>query len=136
MAEPVTTDPRVALARAGDDGAFASLYDEYSPRLYRFLLLRVQEPADAEDLLQRVFLKVIEALPAFEDRGLPFGAWLFRIARNAAIDFERSHRSTAPLDALVDRPVEFRRIQTIRPSARRPRKWWRDPVAVVSRIIT
>ena len=106
MAEPVTTDPRVALARAGDDGAFASLYDEYSPRLYRFLLLRVQEPADAEDLLQRVFLKVIEALPAFEDRGLPFGAWLFRIARNAAIDFERSHRSTAPLDALVDRPVE------------------------------
>lgn len=109
MAATVTTDPRVALARAGDERAFASLYDEYAPRLLRFLLLRVREPADAEDLLQKVFLKVIEALPAFEDRGLPFGAWLFRIARNSAIDFERGRRAAgiaATLDAVADRASE------------------------------
>ena len=106
MVKPVMTDPRVPLARAGDERAFTSLYDEYAPRLYRFLLLRVREPSDAEDLLQRVFLKVIEALPTFEDRGLPFGAWLFRLARNAAIDFERGRRPTVALDELADQPSE------------------------------
>jgi RNA polymerase sigma-70 factor (ECF subfamily) len=104
MAEPVVADPRIARARAGDELAFTELYDEYAPRVYRFLLLRVRQPADAEDLLQRVFLKVIEALPGFQERGVPFGAWLFRIARNASIDFERARRATGTLDALVDEP--------------------------------
>lgn len=89
----------LASAGAGDARAFAAIYDAYAQRLYRYLLLRVNEPADAEDLLQRVFVKVIEALPRYEDRGLPFGAWLFRIARNVAIDFAR----TRPTDhALAD----------------------------------
>jgi RNA polymerase sigma-70 factor (ECF subfamily) len=107
MAEPVIADPRVARARAGDELAFTELYDEYAPRVYRFLLLRVRQPADAEDLLQRVFLKVIEALPGFEERGLPFGAWLFRIARNTAIDFERARRAASVLDDLVEQPDEL-----------------------------
>jgi RNA polymerase sigma-70 factor (ECF subfamily) len=107
MAEAVNVDPRVAQARAGDELAFTELYDEYAPRVYRFLLLRVREPADAEDLLQRVFLKVIEALPSFQERGLPFGAWLFRIVRNTAIDFERARRPTTTLDAFVERPDDL-----------------------------
>lgn len=104
MADTSVPDPRVAAARAGDERAFTELYDEYAPRVYRFLLLRVREPADAEDLLQRVFLKVIEALPTFQDRGLPFGAWLFRIARNAAIDFERGRRPLLPIETLAATP--------------------------------
>jgi DNA-directed RNA polymerase specialized sigma24 family protein len=47
----------VVHARAGDQDAFATLYDIYAPRVYRFLMLRVRQPADAEDLLQRVFIK-------------------------------------------------------------------------------
>jgi len=80
----------LGAAKAGDGRAFATIYDAYAGRLYRYLLLRVREPADAEDLLQRVFMNVIEALPRYEDRGLPFGAWLFRIARNVAIDHSRA----------------------------------------------
>jgi RNA polymerase sigma-70 factor (ECF subfamily) len=106
MAEPRFADPRVAAARAGDEQAFAQLYDDFAPRIHRFLLVRVREPADAEDLLQRVFLNVIESLPSYQERGLPFGAWLFRIARNAAIDFERGRRPGAPIEAAASRPDE------------------------------
>jgi RNA polymerase sigma-70 factor (ECF subfamily) len=92
----------LAAAKAGDSRAFAVIYDQYAGRLYRFLLLRVSEPADAEDLLQRVFVKVIEALPRYEDRGLPFGAWLFRIARNVAIDFARGRADDQVLATAED----------------------------------
>jgi RNA polymerase sigma-70 factor, ECF subfamily len=102
MDEPLAVDDLVARAKTGDHDAFTALYDEFAGRVHRFLLARVAEPADAEDLLQRVFLKVIESLPGFQDRGLPFGAWLFRIARNTAIDFERTRRHTAPLDEALD----------------------------------
>jgi RNA polymerase sigma-70 factor, ECF subfamily len=98
----------LARARAGESQAFAAIYDAYAGRLYRFLLLRVQEPADAEDLLQGVFVKVIEALPRYRDRGLPFGAWLFRIARNAAIDFARARPNHQTLSLAEDHLDEGR----------------------------
>jgi RNA polymerase sigma-70 factor, ECF subfamily len=91
-------------ARAGDSRAFTVIYDTYAGRLYRFLALRVTEPADAEDLLQRVFVKVIEALPRYEDRGLPFGAWLFRIARNVAIDHARARPTDDALTVVIEQP--------------------------------
>lgn len=105
----------VAAARSGDEAAFTSLYRRFADRVYRFCLLRVRRPADAEDLTQQTFIRVIENLPRFEERGVPFGAWLFRIARNATIDFERSRRpmadveevavstSVSPFDAIGDR---------------------------------
>ena len=104
VGETLAIDGLVERAKAGDAGAWEALYDEYAPRIYRYLLARAPEPADAEDLLQRVFVNVIESLPRYEQRGLPFGAWLFRIARNTAIDFARTRRSTIPLEASVDRP--------------------------------
>jgi RNA polymerase sigma-70 factor, ECF subfamily len=99
-------DGLVARAAAGDSSAFAALYDEFAPRLYRYVAFRVREPSDAEDLVQRVFLKVIEALPRYEQRGVPFSAWLFRLARNATIDFVRTAREHLPLDTVTNRPVE------------------------------
>jgi RNA polymerase sigma-70 factor (ECF subfamily) len=89
----------VDRAKNGDHLAVGALYDRYADRLYRFARFRMPDPRDAEDLVQRVFLKMIEALPRYQHRGTPFGAWLFRIARNAVIDQHRTQRVNEPLDA-------------------------------------
>jgi RNA polymerase sigma-70 factor (ECF subfamily) len=90
-------------ARAGDSWAFGLIFDHYHEAVYRFIASRVQRPTDAEDLTQLVFVKALEALPRYESRGVPFGGWLFRLARNAVIDHVRTKHDHAELDALVDR---------------------------------
>jgi RNA polymerase sigma-70 factor, ECF subfamily len=89
----------VERAANGDEAAFGALYDAFAPRIYRFFRYRVSGPA-AEDLTQKVFLKMIEQLPTYESRGIPFAAWVFRVARNAWIDDHRTDHSDVPLDAL------------------------------------
>lgn len=101
-------DRTVARARLGEATAIGGLYDLFADRVYRFVLVRVRSPADAEDLLQRIFLKVIEGLPGYEERGLPFAAWLFRIARNTVIDHERTRRDHASLDESPQRADDRR----------------------------
>ena len=96
-------DRIVAKASAGDATSIAKLYDLFAARVYRYVLVRVHAPSDAEDLLQRIFLKVIEGLPGYERRGLPFAAWLFRIARNTVIDHERTRHEHASLDEIAQR---------------------------------
>jgi RNA polymerase sigma-70 factor, ECF subfamily len=93
----------VERARDGDGEAFGQLFDHFHGPLYRFIVSRVQRPADAEDLTQLVFVKVLEALPRYESRGIPFGGWLFRLARNAVIDFVRTRHEHAELDTVAER---------------------------------
>lgn len=89
----------VDRVKGGDPAALGALYDRFATRVYRFSLLRVGNHPDAEDLTQRTFLKMIEALPRYRHRGIPFEAWLFRLARNAAIDHLRVRRVHEPLEA-------------------------------------
>ncbi len=96
----------VVRAREGDDVAFTALYDVFAPRVLRFLRCRVDTPEAAEDLLQRVFLKMIEELPQYRDRGIPFAAWLFRVARNAVIDLHRTAHPQLPLDGLTQQAAD------------------------------
>ena len=90
-------------AQAGDAWAFGRLFDHYHLPVYRFVASRVRRPSDAEDLTQLVFVKALEALPRYESRGIPFGGWLFRLARNAVIDFVRTSHEHADLAQSVDR---------------------------------
>src|SRR3954447_24672701 len=85
-------DRLVAGAKRGDTEAFGRIFDEYAGPIYRFIASRVSRPSDAEDLTQLVFVKALEALPRYEARGIPFGGWLFRLARNAIIDQSRTRR--------------------------------------------
>jgi RNA polymerase sigma-70 factor, ECF subfamily len=91
----------VAEARDGDPWAFGMIFDHYHELVYRFIASRVQRPSDAEDLTQHVFVKALEALPRYESRGVPFGGWLFRLARNAVIDHLRTRHEHAELDAVI-----------------------------------
>jgi RNA polymerase sigma-70 factor (ECF subfamily) len=101
-----TLDRLVADAQRGDSQAFAQLFDEYAAPIHRFIASRVSRPSDAEDLTQLVFVKALEALPRYEARGIPFGGWLFRLARNAIIDQIRTRREHLPLVTALTRETD------------------------------
>ena len=106
MEQQVDLEQLVARARRGDPDAFAGLYESLAPRVLRFLRYRVSDPSQAEELLQQVFLQMIAALPRYQPRGLPFAAWVFRIARNAVIDAGRVQRPSVPIELVHDVPSE------------------------------
>jgi RNA polymerase sigma-70 factor (ECF subfamily) len=93
----------VDAARSGDPEAFGALFDRYHAPVYRYIVARVGRPCDAEDLAQLVFVKALEALPRYETRGVPFGGWLFRLARNVVIDHIRTRREHVTLDLVAER---------------------------------
>lgn len=68
---------------------FVQLYERYFDRVYAFALTRTRDRAAAEDLTAETFRVAFENLSRFEWRGVPFSAWLFRIAANAATDQAR-----------------------------------------------
>ena len=91
-------DNLVLKAAAGDPEAFGALYDEYHPRIYRFVYLKVGSREDAEDLAHQVFLNAWEHVPNYRRRGLPFSSWLYRIARNAVIDHYRTRKDEVSVE--------------------------------------
>jgi len=101
-----TLDRLVAEAQRGNPEAFGRIFDAYAGPIHRFIASRVNRPSDAEDLTQLVFVKALEALPRYEARGIPFGGWLFRLARNAIIDQARTRRDHLSLVAAVTRETE------------------------------
>ena len=81
----------VARAQQGDSQAFADLYGQYSPVVYRFLRRRLDGSDEVvQDLTADVFVKVYEKLDRYVERGLPFTAWLYRIAHNHLVDYLRA----------------------------------------------
>ena len=101
-----TLDRLVAEAQRGNTAAFGRIFDEFAVPIHRFIASRVNRPSDAEDLTQLVFVKALEALPRYEARGIPFGGWLFRLARNAIIDQSRTRRDHLSLVTAVTRATE------------------------------
>src|SRR6478672_10879540 len=97
-------DRLVADAKRGDTDAFGRIFDEYAGPIYRFIASRVSHPSDAEDLTQLVFVKALEALPRYEARGIPFGGWLFRLARNTVIDHVRTRHEHVDLESASHQP--------------------------------
>ncbi len=88
-------DALVAAAQA-DAAAFAAIYERYLPRVYRYLAAKAATPEEAADLTQAVFLKAFDGIGRFAPGKAPFASWLFRIARNAAIDARRRSRPAVP----------------------------------------
>lgn len=104
--DAAAVDGLVRRASGGDPAAFAALYDLFAPRLRRYLRHQVRGDDRVEDLVQQVFVKMIEALPRYQSRGIPFGAWVFRVARNLVIDERRTAHPTAALELAETHPAD------------------------------
>lgn len=88
------TEDFLLRARQKDAEAWASIYKEFSSRIYRYVFLKVQNRQVAEDIAEMVFLRALEAIDKYEMRGLPFSSWLFRIAHNLIIDHHRKNQGS------------------------------------------
>jgi RNA polymerase sigma-70 factor (ECF subfamily) len=101
MPEPDISDAELLQAFAqGDTTALDKLVDRYRQPLFAWLLGMTANRADAEDLFQEVWFRVIRHAARFKD--VSFRAWLWKIARNLLIDFRRKSKPTISLDAVAD----------------------------------
>lgn len=105
----------VAQAKSGDKEAVSALYAAYAQSIFQYVSFRVDSRMTAEDLTAEVFLRMVRGISTFEDRGLPFGAWLFRIAGNLIIEhFRQDRRFTLTVlsdDERGDDSESFKRVE-------------------------
>ncbi|MBL8057156.1 MAG: sigma-70 family RNA polymerase sigma factor [Anaerolineales bacterium] len=97
-------DEAELVARAKTDGeAFGALYERYVRQIYNYIYYRTGNAQDAEDLTARVFQRAGQHLPRYTDRGLPFSAWLYRIAHNVVANWHRdeARRQALPLNGVA-----------------------------------
>ena len=87
-------------AQQRDPVALTQLYEENFDRIYRYIVLKIGDRTEAEDMTQQVFLNALKSISSFKWKGMPFSAWLFRIAHNQVVDYlrKKSKHATVPLD--------------------------------------
>lgn len=95
----------VERAKQGDEEAFRWLYVRFSNNVYGYVRSIVRDEHEAEDITQHVFAKLMTTISKYDDRGVPFMAWLLRMSRNVAIDHLRANRAT-PVDEVIARETE------------------------------
>ncbi len=98
-------DEKALVARAkGDKEAFGELYSRYVERIYNYILYRTGNREDAEDLAARTFQRAMKHIGNYKDQGVPFSAWLYRIARNLVANHHRDNgrRQMVSLDEIIN----------------------------------
>jgi RNA polymerase sigma-70 factor (ECF subfamily) len=90
----------VRRAQQRDPAALTQLYEENFDKIYRYIVLKIGDRTEAEDMTQQVFLNALKSISSFRWKGMPFSAWLFRIAHNQVVDYYRkkSKHATVPLE--------------------------------------
>ncbi len=89
-------------ARRHHEATLAGLYEEYYNKIARYALVRIGNRTEAEEVAGEVFLRALDSLKLYKDRGIPMQAWLFRIAHNLVVDHLRktAKYKTVPIDTL------------------------------------
>jgi len=95
----------IARAAAGDPDAFDILYRQYVTRIYRYMITRVFQLADADDLTSQTFVAVLIDISQYRGHA-PFGAWLFGIASHIAANYHRASKACVPLTKLNTCPTQ------------------------------
>lgn len=100
MPEPDLREEEIlAQALQGNKEAFGLVYERHVDRIYSYIYYRTGNVDDAEDLTARVFQRAMHHIVNYTDRGVPFSAWLYRIAHNLVANWhrDRSRRQEIPL---------------------------------------
>jgi RNA polymerase sigma-70 factor, ECF subfamily len=102
----LTENDAVARAAQGDTEAFSQLYERYVTRIYNYIYYRTGNPHEAEDLTSRVFHRALHHISHYDNRGVPFSAWLYRISHNLVANWHRdnSRRKEVPLEDYTQQP--------------------------------
>jgi RNA polymerase sigma-70 factor (ECF subfamily) len=98
----------LARASQGDRDAFGQLYERYVERIFNYVYYRTGNTHDAEDLTARVFQRAMKHVVNYTDRGVPFSAWLYRIAHNLVANWhrDRNRKQEIPLDDIPILPAK------------------------------
>jgi RNA polymerase sigma-70 factor, ECF subfamily len=102
----ISDESALVAAAQKDPAAFEPLYERYVDQIYRYTYRRVGNHAEAEDLTAQTFQQALSALPRYEWRGLPFGAWLYRIAGNLIIRHRRTRTREIAVEDVASYHVE------------------------------
>lgn len=98
--EPSADESALIAQAKSDQEAFGQLYERYAQRIYQYIYYRTSNEADAEDLAAKTFMRAWQHMATYDDRGVPFSAWLYRIAHNLVANWhrDRSRRQVISLD--------------------------------------
>jgi RNA polymerase sigma-70 factor (ECF subfamily) len=91
----------IRRAQAGDDEAFGLLFEEYKNLVYRTTYLTLGAAADADDILQEVFLQVHRSLDGYDPARGAFSTWLYRITVNRCLNWHRGRRHAESLEEVA-----------------------------------
>ncbi|KAF0111506.1 MAG: Uncharacterized protein FD147_857 [Chloroflexi bacterium] len=102
----ITDENAVGLACGGDPEAFSFLYEKNVTRIYNYIYYRIGSSSDAEDITSRVFYRAFGHMSSYVEKGVPFSAWLYRIAHNLIANWHRDNqrRKEVPLEDHLDLP--------------------------------
>ncbi len=99
---PNNEESLVKRAQKQDPAAFTQIYEQYFDKIYRYLVIRIGNQMEAEDLTQQVFLRALRSISNFKWKGVPFSAWLYRIATHVALDRLRQRARRGPKESDLD----------------------------------
>ena len=100
MSEQIDDFQLIENAGNGDNEAFGLLYERYVRKIYNYIYYRTGNVNDAEDLTAKVFHRAFRHIESYNQRGVPFSAWLYRIAHNLVANWyrDRSRKKEVTLD--------------------------------------
>ena len=102
-------DPELVLLAKDDQQAFGVLYERYVEKIYKYIYYRTGNHQDAEDLTAAVFHRAMAHIENYTERGVPFQAWLYRIAHNLVANWhrDRGRRKIIPLEEFIGPDSHF-----------------------------
>ncbi|MDQ7026329.1 MAG: sigma-70 family RNA polymerase sigma factor [Anaerolineae bacterium] len=97
------SDIELVVYAKEDKEAFGEIYERYLDKIYNYIYYRTGNQQDAEDLTAKVFYRAMSHIENYVDKGVPFQAWLYRIAHNLVANFHRDkgRRKIIPLDDYI-----------------------------------